>query len=129
MPLEGMATRVDEAALWRAPSRRPYAGAEALARRSPLSARDRRVQMTNDPNEWMWSEALAMLNRAERLHRQMFTPVRRAEIAWEPPVDVLETEDHVLVLAALPGVNVSQVDARIESGVLVIAGQRILPRE
>ena len=84
----------------------------------------------SDPHGWMWSEALQMLARAERLHQQMFTPVsRRAQVSWEPPVDVLETEQEVLVLAALPGVDVRQVQAAIENGVLVIAGQRILPRE
>jgi HSP20 family protein len=85
--------------------------------------------MTHDPTDWMWSEALAMLDKAERMHRQMFTPARHTHISWEPPVDVLETEHRVLVLAALPGVDVSQVHAAIEGGVLVIAGHRVLPPE
>ena len=68
--------------------------------------------MTNDPHDWMWSEALSMLARAERMHQQMFTPVvARRQISWEPPVDVLETEREVLVLAALPGVDVAKVEA------------------
>jgi len=83
----------------------------------------------SDPHDWMWSEALQMLARAERLHQQMFLPTRKAQVCWEPPVDVLETDREVLVLAALPGVDPSQVQAVIENGVLVIAGQRILPRE
>ena len=42
-------------------------------------------------------EALA---KAERLHREFFRPAAsRSELpAWEPPVDVLETERAVLVL-------------------------------
>lgn len=83
----------------------------------------------SDPHDWMWSEALQMLARAERLHQEMFVPARKAQTCWEPPIDVLETEQEVLVLAALPGVDPSQVQASIENGVLVIAGQRILPRE
>ena len=83
----------------------------------------------SDPHDWMWSEALQMLARAERLHLEMFVPTRKAQTCWEPPIDVLETEHEVLVLAALPGVDPSQVEAAIENGVLVIAGQRILPRE
>ena len=43
--------------------------------------------------------------------------------------DVLETEREVLVLAALPGVDVAQVEATIEGATLVIAGQRTLPPE
>jgi HSP20 family protein len=86
--------------------------------------------MTNDPHDWMWSEALSMLARAERMHQQMFTPVvARRQISWEPPVDVLETEREVLVLAALPGVDAAKVEASIDAGCLIIAGQRVLPPE
>jgi HSP20 family protein len=79
----------------------------------------------------MWSEACEMLARAERMHRDLFRPARSTSMlpAWEPPVDVLETEREVLVLAALPGVNPDHVEAAIEDGVLVIAGTRVLPRE
>ena len=84
-----------------------------------------------DPRNWMWSEALQMLARAERLHREVFTrPGRRsAAPSWEPPVDVLETDDAVLVLVALPGVDAEQVQLVIRNGVLLIAGERVLPRE
>lgn len=84
----------------------------------------------NDPRDWMWSDALHMLAQADRLHRQMFRPQASAQGAnWEPPVDVLETDDEVLILAALPGVDAQQVQAVIENGVLVIAGVRVLPNE
>ena len=41
-----------------------------------------------------------MLARAERLHREFFRPIRAVSrlAAWEPPVDILETEREVLVL-------------------------------
>lgn len=82
------------------------------------------------PRDWMWSEALHMLAQADRLHRQMFRPQTSAQGAnWEPPVDMLETDDEVLILAALPGVDPQQVQAAIENGVLVIAGVRVLPAE
>jgi len=87
---------------------------------------------TGDPRNWMWSEALQMLARAERLQREVFSPPgpsRRAAISWEPPVDVLETNDAVLVLVALPGVNAQQVQLVIHNGVLLIAGERVLPPE
>jgi len=61
----------------------------------------------DDPRNWMWSEALQMLARAERLHREAFSPPQagRRGVNWEPPTDVLETQDAVLVLVALPGVD------------------------
>jgi HSP20 family molecular chaperone IbpA len=85
--------------------------------------------MAADPHEWMWSEALDMLARAERLRTQMFQPQLRPLPAWEPPVDVIETDRHVLVLAALPGVEPDKVEAAIHGSDLVIAGHRVLPRE
>ena len=80
------------------------------------------------PN-WMWSEACEMLARAERLNREFFRPAPLARAAWEPPIDVLETEHAVLVLIALPGVNADAVEAFIDEGDLVISGTRVLPRE
>jgi HSP20 family molecular chaperone IbpA len=85
--------------------------------------------MTDFPNNWMWSEACEMLTRAERMHRQFFRPaqpVSRAP-AWEPPVDVLETEHDVQVLMALPGVEPERVEAAIDGADLVVAGSRVLP--
>jgi len=80
--------------------------------------------------DWMWSEALQMLAQAERLHREVFKPVQSPRGAsWEPPVDVLETKDAVLILAALPGVDPDQVQAVIEDGTLIISGERTLPDE
>src|ERR1700735_3344552 len=79
--------------------------------------------------DWMWSEALEMLARAERMHRDLFKPAggTARQPAWEPPVDILETELEVLVLVALPGVNADSVEAVIEDGDLVIAGARTYP--
>ncbi|MGF7159316.1 HSP20 family molecular chaperone IbpA [Rhodoligotrophos appendicifer] len=89
-----------------------------------------------DPRIWMWSDALNMLDRAERMHRQMFqpapTPGSRAHHrapCWEPPVDVLETEREVLVLAALPGVDSDRINIAIHNGALTISGERVLPSE
>lgn len=72
-----------------------------------------------------------MLARAERLQGEFFRPVASASgiPTWEPPVDVLETDEQVLILVALPGVNPSGVDAVIADGYLLLAGARILPSE
>ena len=72
-----------------------------------------------------------MLARADRLHRQMFQPVRSSSRlpAWEPPADVLETEREVLVIVALPGVNADRIEAAIEGPELVLRGTRTLPPE
>ena len=72
-----------------------------------------------------------MISRAERLHREFFRPtggVARLP-AWEPPVDMIETEREVLVLVALPGVDPNQAEAVVDGNDLVVAGTRVLPPE
>jgi len=71
-----------------------------------------------------------MLARAERMHRQFFQPSGSpSSVAWEPPVDILETERAVLVLIALPGVDFDEVKAVINQGELLISGCRTYPKE
>ena len=77
--------------------------------------------------DWMWSEACDQLARAERLHRQFFQP--RHSGAWEPPVDIIETEREVLIFVALPGVSLDKAEAVIDGADLVITGTRVLPPE
>ena len=87
---------------------------------------------TKDPIEWMLSDAIGTLARAERLHQQFLKlrPVAGTrEPSWEPPIDVLETDSEVLILVALPGVDPDEVEALIEGGTLVIGGRRVLPPE
>ncbi|HTJ59354.1 MAG TPA: Hsp20/alpha crystallin family protein [Devosiaceae bacterium] len=86
-----------------------------------------------DPSDWMLSEALSALARAERIHGQFFR-IRAAsggvrEPRWEPPMDVLETEGEILVFVALPGVDPERVEAVIEDGALIVSGRRTLPPE
>jgi HSP20 family molecular chaperone IbpA len=83
------------------------------------------------PRDWMWSQAFELLARAERMHREVFRPVPSAAHvpAWEPPVDILETESELLIIVALPGVDAERIEAAIVDGDLVIAGTRVLPRE
>jgi HSP20 family molecular chaperone IbpA len=84
-----------------------------------------------DPVDWMLSDAIETLARAERMQRQLFR-LQRSEArqpAWEPPVDVIETERAVLIFVALPGVDPEGVEAVIEDGALVVAGRRVLPPE
>jgi HSP20 family protein len=87
---------------------------------------------TRTPLNWMLSEAIDQLTRAERLHRQFFslhsTGAPR-EASWEPPIDVLETDEELLILVALPGVDLDEVEVVIDNGQLIISGQRTLPPE
>ena len=72
-----------------------------------------------DPINWMLSDAIETLARAERLHQQFFNLQPLAgtrEPSWEPPIDVLETEREILIFIALPGVDPDEVEAVLEKG-------------
>jgi HSP20 family molecular chaperone IbpA len=85
----------------------------------------------DDPRDWMWSEALQMIARAERLHREVFAPpqISPRGINWLPPTDVFETDDAVLIYVALPGVDIEKVEIAIHNSGLILAGERPLPPE
>ena len=85
--------------------------------------------MAQNRADWMWAEALQLLDQAERAHRDLFRPSaqRRRTACWELPVDVFETEDELWIQVALPGVAADQVEVRIEGEALVVAGERTLP--
>ena len=87
---------------------------------------------SKDPINWMLSNAIETLARAERMHQQFLNlqPLTGTrEPSWEPPIDVLETDKEVLILIALPGVDPDKVVAAIDKGVLVVSGHRVLPAE
>jgi HSP20 family protein len=86
--------------------------------------------MSFNDAQWMWAEACEMLDRAERLQRQFFHPARLpSRAAWEPPVDVFETDSALWVIVALPGVAPDDVELIIDGSTLIVAGVRALPRE
>lgn len=85
--------------------------------------------MARDPDDWMWREACEMLEQAERLQRQFFTPVRRnRQPTWEPPADVLESANELWIIVALPGVSRDQIEVTVDGQVLSVVGQRPMPR-
>jgi HSP20 family protein len=60
---------------------------------------------------FMWAEACAMLEEAERKHRQFFDLLSApsARPVWEPPADIFADGSHVQVVVALPGARVDDV--------------------
>lgn len=45
---------------------------------------------------------------------------------WQPPVDIWETDQELVLLMDLPGVDQQQIDVQIDDHVLVVQGQRTL---
>ena len=83
----------------------------------------------DDLDAWMWAEACAMLDRADRLHRQFFRPanLRSRPPTWEPLVDVYETPQAFKIMMALPGVVPEHLQVILEGSHLLVSGKRHLP--
>lgn len=70
-----------------------------------------------------------MIEQAERLHRSFFQPNlsdSRTQ-SWEPPIDVVETDREVHIIAAIPGVPRQDIQIAVDADTVIIAGQRRLP--
>jgi HSP20 family molecular chaperone IbpA len=82
----------------------------------------------NEIERWMWADACELLARAERLHRQFFTPLAdEGAIGWSPPVDFYETENEFIALIALPGVAPGDVEIGLLGRTLEVRGHRRMP--
>ena len=78
-------------------------------------------------SQLMWGEALSLLDRADRLQRMFARPAASRVAAWEPPVDVVETTDVVLVQIALPGVDPASISVTLEPAALAVCAERRFP--
>jgi HSP20 family protein len=80
-----------------------------------------------DPHAWMLTQAVELLQGANRLHRQFFQLGRAGDLPrWEPPVDMYGDEQMLCLLIALPGVTPERLDVRLEEQLLVVYGERSL---
>lgn len=81
------------------------------------------------PTAWMWSQALDLMDEAERMHRQFFrlTTSSRARMTWQPPLDVFEDDREVVIVVAMPGVPADAVEVVQEPAALIVRGTRPLP--
>lgn len=78
---------------------------------------------------WMWSQACAALEEAERRHRRFFellgAPARVP--VWEPPVDVFVLERELHIVVALPGVRPGSASIELASSGLWVRAESGLP--
>lgn len=85
---------------------------------------------TRDLRNWMWGDALDLMDRAERLQRQFFQPKTKpagAKPVWQPPVDIYETDREVEIRVALPGVAAENLQIGYDGHVLSVVAERALP--
>jgi HSP20 family protein len=43
---------------------------------------------------------------------------------WIPPMDLVETEDHLILRADLPGIDRDEIEIEVKDGVLTVSGER-----
>jgi HSP20 family molecular chaperone IbpA len=79
----------------------------------------------------MWTEAVRMLDEADRLRQQFFRLQEQEQLGgvWEPPVDVYETEEKWTVVVALPGVPSERMRYRLDGNCLTVVAERAIPSE
>ena len=75
---------------------------------------------------WMWSQALNLLQDAERMQRQFFHQGSQSA-NWEPPVDVYQCDGDFWIFVAVPGVPANHVEVVMDGATLVVRGERPLP--
>jgi HSP20 family protein len=70
---------------------------------------------TNRRESWMWAEACALLDLAERKHRHFFSLIAApaSQPMWEPPADIFADGEEVNVVVALPGARADEVTVQI----------------
>ena len=75
---------------------------------------------------WMWLRALELADEAERLHRRFLEYIGPGTdaVRWEPPVDIHETEDGLILMFALPGVALEDIEVRLERTALTVSALR-----
>jgi HSP20 family protein len=66
-----------------------------------------------------WDPLQDLLATSQRLNRLATGPS-----GWTPPVDVLETDDHLVVMVELPGLTQDDVQLQHHEGRLTISGVR-----
>jgi HSP20 family molecular chaperone IbpA len=90
-------------------------------------------------SEWdllFWQKAGELLRQAERIQRNFLQIAVGAQYrvahgrsrAWEPPVNVVDAEESVWVIVAVPGVVADRVEVGLNGGQLTISGERPLPK-
>ena len=84
----------------------------------------------------IWQRANDLLQQTERIHRNFLQVAAGARYrfshgrtpSWEPPVNVVETDESLWVISALAGAAVDRIEVRLEGRDVVICGERPLPK-
>jgi HSP20 family protein len=76
----------------------------------------------------MWLQALELVEEAERLQKRFLRYLGPGgdAVSWEPPVDIQETEEGLVLLFALPDVAPADIEVHLEHCTLTVSAMRRL---
>jgi HSP20 family protein len=71
---------------------------------------------------WMWAEACALLEEAERKHRHFFNLLAApaAHPVWEPPANIFSDGTELSVIIALPGARADEITVQLTASGLQV---------
>ena len=83
----------------------------------------------------IWQRANALLRQAERIQRNFvqiavtsqYRVSQGRSSSWEPPINVVESDDVLWVILAIPGVRQDHVQVGLRDNYLIVSGDRPLP--
>jgi HSP20 family molecular chaperone IbpA len=83
----------------------------------------------------IWQRANALLRQAERIQRNFvqiavssqYRVSQGRSSSWEPPINVIESDDVLWVIVAIPGVRQDRVQIVLRDNYLIVSGERPLP--
>lgn len=81
---------------------------------------------SGDVRNWMWGEALSLLEQAERLQNAFARPAAAPQ-SWEPPIDVVESSETLFIHVALPGVSADAIVVGLEPAAVTVSAVRAFP--
>ena len=75
-----------------------------------------------------WDPLKDIMNLSDRMNRMFQDSFQAGEAGqWQPPVDIYESADEIVILAELPGISEENIDIQVNSGLLLIRGEKPSP--
>lgn len=76
-----------------------------------------------------FKDLLTIQERMNRLFDETLSKVKTSEQGikgggWSPPVDIYETEDHIVLKAELPGMDKKDMEVEVKDNILTLKGER-----
>ncbi|MBI3754320.1 MAG: Hsp20/alpha crystallin family protein [Deltaproteobacteria bacterium] len=79
-----------------------------------------------------WDPFKDLLTIQERMNRLFDETLSKAKApcegiaggGWSPPVDIYETEEHIILKAELPGIDKRDIEVEIQDNILALKGER-----